>query len=820
MYGLDRITGPDYSTSMAWFEWLFSPKRKPDPDDFVHEKWESRFGLFQEKRFEEESSEHFQTHYNDKGLNIELNRQDLFSWSINPLFQYRDLVLEGDLVLDSSAYGAAGFVVRFTNEDNYYYALVSNRGYFRFDVVFNGEPICLLPWIPLPAPFEPSFTLTVLAHGDHFTFMYNKDWIGEVLDDHLTAGRVGFAAQVYHEGQGFSALLRRVTLESRPLEVEAFFQRWVQVVPPEPEQRRTLAQVFFGQGFFAETVRQVRKNSRVTDLTREDKFLMANALVRQGLYTDALPQLDELIASEPQWKEALSEKAGLLYLQSRYFDLKEFLEPQMELFSENINAWNLLGHAYLGVGNWEKGCLAYTKAWELSPQTPLIAMNLARCHLKSGKTEAASGVFLAAAWEFYRQEAWADLQSALVELKTLKVKGPESLALEGLWLYQVGEYIDSLQKLTSALEQGYEDSAVHYVLGLILRDTGKPAAALPHFERATSLEPDFVYYQFRLAETRHLLGQDPGSAAEKAIQGAPNDPWILNFQGQLETDVQRSVFYFEKSHLSLPNEPLIAANLAQAYTLASRRTEAFKLLENFPQDAHCQALWGDIFASLKEWEDAQRHYEWAVRLAPEVARYKENAAEVALALEQFSRAEELLIPLVETSPNARVITALGDLAWKLGDFTRAEVALRTALELDDTLPTPWQILGDIYLARNKWDKLETHLDDMLKRDIPEQGLRERYLEATHEKIQCATCGLEWQVPRVLGPQGGLRLEGEPPAGAPAGQSPITGKVYCIGCAQQHLKGNRFICPESGQNLNLSDDRLIWLLKREIAKVQA
>ncbi|MEI6876393.1 MAG: hypothetical protein WCL50_14835, partial [Spirochaetota bacterium] len=59
------------------------------------------------------------------------------------------------------------------------------------------------------------------------------------------------------------------------------------------------------------------------------------------------------------------------------------------------------------------------------------------------------------------------------------------------------------------------------------------------------------------------------------------------------------------------------------------------------------------------------------------------------------------------------------------------------------------------------------------------------------------------------------VRGMPPDEAPAGACPSCGKIFCIACRKESLVENRFTCPDCGENLKLSDNKLRWLVREAL-----
>lgn len=805
--------------------WLFKPKNKKiDLDQIRSERWETTFGSFQEKRFLKEEGDGYAVLPDERSMKMEISRSRLFAWTINPWFQYRDCLVEADLEFgDQNAASAVGLVFRYTNDENYYFCMVSRSGRFRFDVVFNGTPIPLIPWLELPQGLSDRFNFQVIAHGQHFSFYLEKEWIAEVADDHLESGRIGWAGQNFGDRSYAEFRLHRYAVESRALEVEAQFLRWTGYVEAEPAQRRVLARTFFSFGKFIEAQIQMRRALADSPVSLEDLFFLAQCALRQEFYDDAMRLILLILDKDPNWELALREKANVLYLQSRYLELRDYLKSLMDRYPEDEVLWNLLGHALTGLGRFQEALQAYKKASELNPQMPLFLYNAGLSSERLKNNHAAVQYFLQAGTEFFRQEAWTDVGESLARLEVLGAMGRSDVqALKGKFLFQQGDRHQARHLLKKALDEGTKDSAVHYLFGLILKEEGETKAALVYLEQAAALEPDFYLYPFRVSELRHQLGQpDFHEPLQQAMALQPSNPWLLNFKGLTSTDPAEKLFYLEKAHLAAPGERDISLNLSDLYHQLGRRAEAFNLLATFEDSAEVFNHRGNLYSRENRFDEALAEYEKALHLAPTNPDYMENAAACALELEMFLRSEELLLDLLEHRPTVKAYTALGNLMRQVGDFVRSEVALRTALETDPVY-RPAQIeLGYLYLTRQKFPLVQ----GILKGLKPVLGgdpshpdtqaaleLESVYRRQTMEKLFCADCGRSWWVPRVVPPQGALKVHGEIPDQAPAGRSPASGKVYCVGCAQKTMKEGRFLCPESGEYLQLKEDQLKFLFR--------
>jgi Flp pilus assembly protein TadD len=366
---------------------------------------------------------------------------------------------------------------------------------------------------------------------------------------------------------------------------------------------------------------------------------------------------------------------------------------------------------------------------------------------------------------------------------------------------------------------------VHYLLGIILTGRGARAEALPRFFRAAALEPEFPLYQFRLAETLHLLGSDPREPLARARSLAPLDPWVNNLEGQLRMeagDPGGAVGFLRVARDAAPGEEIICLNLSEALARSGRGPEALEAVDAFVrgagENAQTSNQRGNILAVMGDKQGAVREYEKAIRMDPETPAYKENCAAACIELDMVHRAEELLAQVEPDHPSASVYNLLGQVAALKGERARAELAYSAGLQREPGNPDISVNLALLQRERGRHDAARDLLLSVLSAHpghVRARSLLDRIRAEREQRIQCATCGREWWAPRELPAQPAMRVRGEPPAEAPAGRCPACRKVYCVGCASAHLREMRFYCPDDGELLKLSDDSLKWLLTRAL-----
>ena len=844
---------------------LFKGEDAPEPGSLVEELWLGDMSGQKSGRFLETEEAGYLAHYmpavgeTAAHLALELRKSDLFAWTEAPLYRHSDFVLEGSFAIDCGApYSACGFLFRYQDENNFYSVLVSNKSFFRLDVVFGGNPRPLIAWTELPPKESPAdsgesfdFSLRVIASGDHLSIMVDDEWVAEAVDESFDRGHIAFAGQNYSATEGEQSLakfkLQSCLVESRPVEVETWYYRWNYYIIPSDSARRRLAETLFAMDESLEASVQLRKIEKHRALDADELFLKAETCLRLGLKDEAAAALDSCLALAPGRSDAAEEKANLLYLSGRYLELRDEVAKLLPARQGNARLLCLSGHAKFNLGDFPGAGEDYHGAAELDPEQALFRMNEARAWDQANEKGKAAEAYLAAARLFSAQEADDDLALALGRLSALRPKSLEVKEIKAKALYRAGKKVEARKLLSELVAKGSEDSAVHYTLGLILAEAGRGEEALERFEAAQKLEPDFPLYAFRYAERLFLLGRDAKAAIDRALELTPTADataaWVRNLAGQEalargEFDLARG--YLEAAHAALPEESAPAINLASLESKEGKTEAAIAVLAPFPGDAAARNQAGNAYAFAAEasteaafkrnelLESAVREYQAATNIDASSGEYQTNLAAAYIELERYSDAEERLRKALDSGGGTRALLLAGNLAMIFGEAPRAEAAYRVGLETDPTDPALIAALGRCYLGLRNQAKAEEMLGRLEAlaasdgRRCEEAGsrassLRAEILEATTEKLSCATCGRLWRVPRETPAQSGASIRAMPPDDSPAGACPRCGKIYCIACRKDALADSRFTCPDCGEVLKLSDNRLRYLVRESLKR---
>jgi tetratricopeptide (TPR) repeat protein/DNA-directed RNA polymerase subunit RPC12/RpoP len=807
---------------MGFFKRILDSLRttKHGPLDIVSEFWEADFRKPKKRRFPQAAEEYYRSFFEKDRLCLELFKKSVFAWIEDPLYRYRDVVLEGTVSFDeTNGHSSAGFVFRHTGADTYYYFLISNTGFFRFDAVFNGNPVKLIGWTRIEEEIGSVCDVRIIANGTSFVFCVNDSTVAEIEDELIDAGGIAFAAQNYEEKETGRFYLKGFVLESRPYHIEAQYVRWKELLTVRPAQRAALAESFYNLGHYNPAAIQLKKAAKQAKLDTGHLILLGECLLRLELYDQVLEPAGEALRRDPGNMEAIILQADALYSLHRLLDARAFLHNTIEAAADSAVLWNLWGNVEYGLGNISEAAEKYEKAAELDPETAIFPIHAGRCCSRLGDCGKALAWYEDGARLLFRQEAFDDIVYVLRDIRGIDPENPAAQSIQGKIYFQNGNFPEADTLFASLIGRGEADAGVFYLSALLRVREGDRRRALELFNRALELEDDYYLYWFKRAETEYALGGDPEYALERSLACGPDDPWVFNFAGMLrmeQGDVAGALPFFRKAYAYDSGAEDIGINLSEALAAAGRPEEAAAILLQFPEGP-CAVMnqLGNIYARQGKFEAAAAAYEKCIEGEPKNTAYIENAASVYIELDQISRAEELLRKGLSTAPSAGQYNLMGNVAVLLGEYSRAEQAYEAGLELGPENSGIRSNFAELLCTLGDFKRAKKIVESDAAFAGSSRGavLLGKIREGLEARYTCSSCGREWIVPKDVPEQGRMLLRGELPDECPAGECPDCGRLYCVACAKRHLDEGRFICEHCGKRLKLLDNRIKYLVSR-------
>ncbi len=185
---------------------------------------------------------------------------------------------------------------------------------------------------------------------------------------------------------------------------------------------------------------------------------------------------------------------------------------------------------------------------------------------------------------------------------------------------RLGESLASIQKYDTPIEEATTKSldALHaYSLGVAVRNTEGPAHAIPYFQRAVELDPNFAMAYARLGTSI-----ESPDLAHAALTKA------FNLRGQVSL---REKFFIESHYYDVVTGQL------------DKAIEVYRLWQQtFPQDSSIYANLGFIYLILGQYESAVVQEQEALRTGMQTAAIYVLLASAYINLNQPDRAEAVL----------------------------------------------------------------------------------------------------------------------------------------------------------------------------------
>ena len=472
-----------------------------------------------------------------------LKKSNCIAWVDIPEKEYQDHSIEAKIRLDSlGGYAAAGIIFRIKDDDSYYMALISSKGYFRLDVVKDNNPKTLIAWTEIADFNGSNINLNIITYGTYLIFIVNGKWLGEANDNTVTYGKIGFVLASYPENPENSeqeaqigeytckAWLDYLTIDTRVKIIEDIYNKWTNDSNINAEERLRLAETYAVMGESLKALDQINRawkrrdeviltiSSTAAVRTKRELLLAARMSFRLGQYNEADEFLDTILdqwADTPEGKLAYTEKLKILNELNRFTDMKKLVVNNPFKITKDIDYYTLLARCHWELKEYAQSAEAWDMAYELNRETEgsaengVYAVNAANAHELAGKKKEALTRYIIAGKIFLNQDNMPELAALMPKLSLLGSKNWEARALAGKWAYCIEDYnkcakeFDISNKIRCALKpRPKADPALFYLWGLVFYIKGKTKTAIKLLEKAVKLAPDYELFSTKLEELK------------------------------------------------------------------------------------------------------------------------------------------------------------------------------------------------------------------------------------------------------------------------------------------------------------------------------
>jgi Flp pilus assembly protein TadD len=430
-----------------------------------------------------------------------------------------------------------------------------------------------------------------------------RDWAGA-----RQAYEAGMAAQPERRLDYRKRLLDLEIMQGRREAALALAGEILKEAPGDPEVRRSRARLL-ASGSAEELDTAIGEFTALAKARPAEAGLrvdLGTALLQKGAFEDARKQLAEAVRLDTQNLEARLRLAQASLGARRFVEALEQAELLIAIEPEDARAILLHAMALAGLGRYAEARTDLARLSQRFPGSPEVQLQLALVALQEGKV--------------------AEAETLLGRLAARSSPGDPRA---GIALAEVYLLRNQFERARKVLEEEMkrapaEAPRLRRVLGLAALRAGRPELAVEQYEilAAGGGLADLL----RLGEA-HLLRGDPAAA----------------------------IAVFEKAHRAAPDRPEVISLLADALAGAGRGDQALalyrRLLELEPDNAGALNNLAFLLAERGErLEEALRHIERALKLAPQEAAFRDTLGYVYLKRGAVDSAVQLFRGLVEAQP--------------------------------------------------------------------------------------------------------------------------------------------------------------------------
>jgi len=520
-----------------------------NPGDAPEGKFSIDFSKVNKSPFDIKAESSYNANLSNGALELGVKKENCIVWVDNPEQDYEDHIIEAKYRLDSlGSYAAAGIIFHVVDDDSYYLVLVSSKGYFRLDVIKDGSPKNLIAWTEIADFNGTNIRLKIITYATNIIFLVNDKWLGEINDDTLEYGRIGFALASYSEENDANhlddsslddnpqddsqeepskdyickAMLDFISVETRTKIIENEYKKWTDDSNINADCRLRLAETFAVMDEPLKAIDQITRAWKRRDeviltvsatagiRTKRELLLAARMAFRLEHYDEANDYLDAIIeswAESTEAKFAYQEKLKVLNEQNKFTEFKDFIVRHPFKINKDLNYYTMLGRCHWELEEYTESAEAWDNASELNNESGVYATNAANAYENAHNHKAALARYIDAGKIFLNQDNMPELAAIMPKLSVLGEKSYEARALTGKWAFSIEDYkkcaseFEAAHKLRCAIKpRPKADPALYYLWGLVYYLNGKNKTAIRLIKRAIRLAPDYELFQSKLEE--------------------------------------------------------------------------------------------------------------------------------------------------------------------------------------------------------------------------------------------------------------------------------------------------------------------------------
>jgi tetratricopeptide (TPR) repeat protein len=495
-------------------------------------------------------------------------------------------------------------------------------------------------------------------------------------------------------------------------------EQYVRESPENTALKLELARHYLAGGRYDVAQKVLSEVIDLADQSREGltaKTLKASILVKQQVLEEASSLLEEVLESDPKFKDALLIRAGLALMSDDpdkgIGDLRTLLREDPSF----VKAHRLKARAHLKKGEIELARQSLEDAIKIQPDEAAANFELVQLLINTGEYD-----------------------DAVVVLRKMRRFAPDNIkVLQGLAL--VHEKLEQWVQLTgiaAELMKSHPESPLgYYYRGISLLERDMASQSIADFEKALELKPDAIEALVAIAKGLFALKKpdDALQRIEKVIETDPKNYLAINLKGEVHLSQKQwdlAKIAFQQARTLRPEWSVPYRNLIKLSVLQGTRDNIMEVLaEGFEQTGD-PVLGIDLangYSQAGRNDDAMRTYEKILTKYPKHLLASNNLAMLLLKGEAGKQALDKALRLVEDfelSENPVILDTLGWVHCKRGEFDKAISVLERAARKGSGLPEIDYHLGLAYYRQGRMDSAKRHIRTSLTAEKPFDGIDE------------------------------------------------------------------------------------------------
>ncbi len=287
---------------------------------------------------------------------------------------------------------------------------------------------------------------------------------------------------------------------------QAALEKALDIDPADTLSMVMLGEIYLVQKEYAKVERQINLVLQRDDRNFHAHLLRGKMYADLGRDEDAIVELQEAAALQPDDMEALQAMAGVYLNLKQYGEAEEILSQVIEKNPRSAYAHLVLARVLAQKGDSAGAVSEYKKAIELAPKD-------IDCHLELGR-------------HYLAMKQYAQAEVCFQHAVSLVPDNVKARLLLGRTFAEQNKVGDAIREFQEAIKADPKNAEARYALGKLYLDTGQFDKAISELELAAFTMADNAAYQnaLGLAYFRMLRHDEAAEAFQKAMNLDPENP--------------------------------------------------------------------------------------------------------------------------------------------------------------------------------------------------------------------------------------------------------------------------------------------------------